>query len=146
MFTIRLISSFCYVLWGSQEVRKFLADSTSSRAGSPWCYQPETSSLPDYLTGRNKRSWSGYISRNSLYYGLLGISRFKFMIYMIYYLYAFSQSNQSYKYSSFLPFRASFPIFRQENALNLSFEQTKQLLEILHNFVCFKSVVLYNLP
>ena len=38
-----LISSFCYVLWGSQEVRKFQADSTSSRAGSPWCYQPETS-------------------------------------------------------------------------------------------------------
>ena len=38
-----LISSFCYVLWGSQEVRKVQADSTSSSAGSPWCYQPETS-------------------------------------------------------------------------------------------------------
>ena len=44
--TISLISSFCYVLWGRQEVRKFQADSTSSRAGSPWCYQPETSWLP----------------------------------------------------------------------------------------------------
>ena len=34
-YIFSLISSFCYVLWGSQEVRKFQADSTSSRAGSP---------------------------------------------------------------------------------------------------------------
>ena len=43
LMLISLIISFCYVLWGSQEVRKFQADSTSSHAGSPWCYQPETS-------------------------------------------------------------------------------------------------------
>ena len=43
LIAFSLISSFCDVLWGSQEVRKFQADSTSSRAGSPWCYQPETS-------------------------------------------------------------------------------------------------------
>ena len=52
-----LISSFCYVLWGSQEV-------------SCWQHQQQCwvtlvlsgslkLKLPNFLTGRNKRSWSG---------------------------------------------------------------------------------------
>ena len=38
-----LISSFCYILWGSQEVRKYQADSTKVTQHGCWCCQPETS-------------------------------------------------------------------------------------------------------
>ena len=43
LYPISLISSFCYILWGSQEVRKFQADSTKVTQHGCWCCQPETS-------------------------------------------------------------------------------------------------------